>query len=111
MQVKLLLSYDVKAHRREEYYQYIIGEFLPQAQKLGLLLEAVWESVHGDYPNRLVSFVAKDAETARSALNDDAWDVIETRLGEYVTEYEKRLVKLKPHPFQFFIPRRRRQLG
>ena len=110
MKVKLLLTYDIKEYRREEYYQYIIGEFLPRAQKLGLLLEDVWEAVYGNYPTRLISFVARDEETVNSALRGEVWDSIETKLGEYVTDYEKRMVRLKP-TFQFFTPRRRRQYG
>ena len=108
--VKLLLTYDIKAHRREEYYHYIIHEFLPKAQELGLLLEAVYETVHGNYPNRLVSFVARDRDTMQAALRHDIWDSIETKLGEYVTDYEKRMVRFK-HSFQFFTPRRNRQFN
>lgn len=110
MKVKLLVAYDIKEGRREEYYQYIIAEFLPQAQQLGLILNDVYETVYGNYPSRLIAFVARDEATMNSALHDELWASIETRLGQYVTDYEKRMVRLKPN-FQFFTPRRRRQYG
>lgn len=110
MQIKLLLAYDVHEHRREEYYQFIIGEFLPQAQKLGLILDDVYQTAYGDYPSRLLSFVIQDEETMNTALSSEVWDSIETKLGEYVIDYEKRTVR-KKRDFQFFIPRRRRQYG
>lgn len=105
---KLLLSYEVKAYREEEYYHFIMHEFLPQAQKLGLEFFQVWQTVYGDYPSRLIEYLAEDEGTLRRALYDDAWDSIETKLGEYVSEYEKRIVPFNGQ-FQFFIPRRRRQ--
>jgi hypothetical protein len=108
--VKLLLTYDIKEHRKAEYYHYIVHEFLPRAQSLGLYLESVHETVYGNYPNRLVSFVARDVDTMARALHGDVWDSIETKLGEFVTDYEKRLVNFK-RSFQFFLPRRKRQYG
>jgi len=108
MMVKLLLAYDVKEYRQEEYYQFIIHEFLPRAQKLGLRFYHVWQTTYGDYPSRLVEFFAEDEATMRRALDHEVWDSIETKLGEYVTDYEKRVVKGK-YNFQFFIPRRRKQ--
>ena len=108
MPVKLLLAYDIKPQRLEEYYQFILGEFLPRAHTLGLKLRSSWQTVYGNYPDRLVEFVAKDLETMQSALHHEVWDSIETKLGEYVANYEKQIVPLKPN-FQFFIPRRRKQ--
>jgi hypothetical protein len=107
MPVKLLLAYDIKPYRLEEYYQFILGEFLPRASALGLKIKHSWHTAYGNYPERLVEFVAKDEETIKAVLSHEVWDTIETRLGEYVTDYEKQIVPLRPN-FQFFIPRRRK---
>ena len=104
MHLKLMVTFDIKEHRVEEYYQYIMGEFFPRAQSLGLMLTEVYQTAYGDYPARMITFASKDEDTMNSALKSDVWDSIETKLGEYVFNYEKRIVPLKKN-FQFFRPK------
>ena len=104
MSLKLLLAYDIKQHRVEDYYRFIMGEFLPRAQGIGLVLAETWQTTYGDYPARLIGFLAKDDSTVAEALTSDEWDSIETKLGEFVLNYEKKVVPLK-NGFQFFSPR------
>ncbi len=98
--VKLLLSYDIRPEVQENYYSYVTGEFVPQANAIGLELAEVWETVYGEYPRRLIVFVAADKETANAAMNSDRFKRMERRLRRYVENYSCRLVKYKPH-FQF----------
>lgn len=103
MRLKLLLAYDVKEFQEEAYYQFIIHEFLPKAETIGLKWRFTWQTMYGDYPSRLVEFIVQDEQTMRRALRDEIWDSIETKLGEFVTNFEKRVVQDRDN-FQFFIP-------
>lgn len=98
--VKLLLAYDISDHVQETYYRFVTGEFVPQVNRLGLELAEVWETVYGDYPRRLIVFVASDADTANQALQSDKFQRLERKLLRYVHNYSRRLVPYKPH-FQF----------
>ncbi|MFQ5576352.1 MAG: hypothetical protein ACE5G8_05115 [Anaerolineae bacterium] len=108
MSFKLLLSYNIKEHRLETYYRFIMGEFLPRAQALGLAMTEGWHTAYGDYPARLLIFRPDDNASVAQILQSDEWDAIETRLGEFVSDYEKCLVRPR-RTFQFFIPHYRRQ--
>jgi len=101
MVLKLLLSYNIRPKRMEEYYRFVMGEFLPRMQTLGLVMTEVWRTIHGDYPSRLVAFASQDETVMRHALSSDEWDALETRLEEFVVDYEMRVVPARPH-FQFF---------
>lgn len=103
MDYKLLLAYDVKPHKEEEYYRFVMGEFLPRAQAIGLTMTEGWQTVYGHYPARLLTFAAAEEETFQQAIQSEEWDSIETKLGEFIINYEKRLVPAKAG-FQFFIP-------
>ena len=103
MALKLLLAYNIKDLREEEYYRFILQEFLPRAEQIGLVMRVGWQTAYGNYPSRLLEFIADDDTTLRQALRTDTWDSIETKLGEFVTAYERRMVLEKPG-FQFFIP-------
>ena len=58
MEVKLLLVYNIRSHRETEYYRYVMGEFLPTLQNMGLYMTEGWHTAYGDYPVRLVVFQA-----------------------------------------------------
>ncbi len=98
--VKLLLAYDIPLEQHESYYSFVTGEFVPQVNAIGLELAEVWETVYGDYPKRLIVFVAQDRETANQALNSERFKRAEKKLKRYVENYSCRLVNYKPH-FQF----------
>jgi len=98
--VKLLISYDPDPEQQEDYYQYVLGEFVPALQQLGLPMSEVWHTAYGAYPLRLAAFVAPDRASLQKILNAPAFQDLERRLLRYVMNYERRVVPLK-NRFQF----------
>lgn len=98
--IKLLLSYDIPAENEETYYRYVTGKFVPQAHELGLELAEVWHTAYGEYPARLIVFVARDNDTAKLALGSEQWQKMQKRLMNFVTGFELKLVDYRDH-FQF----------
>ncbi|HZQ10866.1 MAG TPA: hypothetical protein VFD70_30095 [Anaerolineae bacterium] len=98
--VKILLSYDIPDEVQETYYRFVTGEFVPQVNRLGLELAEVWETVYGEYPRRLIVFVAQDHDTCNQAMNSDKYQRLERKLLRYVRNYTKRIVPYKGQ-FQF----------
>src|SRR3989337_2429568 len=62
--VKLLLTYDPLPKHREEYFRYVLGEFVPALENLGLTLCEAWHTAYGEYPLRLTGFIAEDRAPA-----------------------------------------------
>lgn len=98
--VKLLLEYDIPDQAQETYYRFVTGEFVPQVNRIGLELAEVWETVYGDYPSRLVVFVAPDANACNEALRSEKFQRLEKKLLRFVKNYSKRIVPYKGQ-FQF----------
>jgi len=90
--VKLLMSWDIVQGREAEYFEFVVKEWAPGLQKLGIETNEVWITVYGDCPQILVSGLARDAATARGALASDEWKQLESRLLEYVTDFERKLI-------------------
>jgi hypothetical protein len=98
--VKLLISYDILDEDQQTYYQYVLGEFLPAVQTMGLVLTDAWHTAYGDYPARLLSFVARDRATLDAILAREDWQQLENKLQVFVREYERRIVPYRDR-FQF----------
>jgi len=98
--VKLLITYDPDPGQQEDYFQYVLGEFVPSMQRLGLPMSEVWHTAYGDYPLRLAAFVAPDWTAMQEILDTATFQDLERRLQQYVSNYERRVVLLK-NRFQF----------
>jgi hypothetical protein len=96
---KMLLTYNIVPPAQEEYMQFMMNAFVPTLQRLGLENMGVWHTAYGNYPMRLLAFVANEPEM-RAALNDDRWKKMEARLKQYVTDYTCRVIPYEPG-FQF----------
>ena len=90
--VKLLVSYDIHADSQQTYYQYVVGEFLPAAQQMGLPLVDAWHTLYGKHPARLLAFVARDRATLDAIMNRDEWRQMEDKLLGFVTGYQRKIV-------------------
>lgn len=98
--VKLLLTYDPIPERREAYFRYVLGEFVPTLENLGLKMAEVWHTAYGAYPLRLTGFVASDREALDAVLESETFERLETRLQDYVVNYQRRIVPVRRR-FQF----------
>lgn len=90
--LKLLISYNIIPETAQEYYEFVLGRYVPVMQALGLEMSDAWHTAYGDYPNRLIGFVAKDRETMRGVLEGEVWDELNEKLQEYVTDFQYKIV-------------------
>ena len=100
MPVKVLMTWDIAVERDQEYFEFIIGEFIPGVQRLGLQPAEAWAMVYGSYPQIQVGLLAPDAMQARQILDSGDWDVLHDRLASYVKNFSYKVVLAKPG-FQF----------
>jgi hypothetical protein len=98
--MKLLLSYDVKPDQLQEYYQFVLGRYIPQVQAMGLEVSEAWHTGYGDWPNRLIGFISRDKQTMNSLLNNQEWADLNDQLEEFVTGFTYKVVPYR-EGFQF----------
>lgn len=94
-QVKLIVSFDIRPGSQQVYYQFMVSQFVPAIQGMGLQMTDAWHTVYGDYPNRSNSFIGLDLQAMRQLLDSTEWRALETRLQEYVTNYSWRIIPLR----------------
>jgi hypothetical protein len=97
---KLLLTYNILLHQQEGYLRFVIDEFIPTLQTLGLTNTGVWHTAYGEYPVRLLVFVSETPEAMARALESETWNELEKKLQTFVADYTRRVVPNEPY-FQF----------
>jgi hypothetical protein len=100
MTVKVLMTWDIASERDQEYFEFVIGEFIPGVQRLGLQPSEAWATIYGAYPQIQVGLLANDATQARRILDSDDWNVLQERLFNYVKNFSYKVVPARGR-FQF----------
>lgn len=97
---RLLMCYDIRMESYDDYYQYVINEFVPALQSMGLIMAGVWHTAYGDYPVRQVDFLVENLDTVYEIFASDRWEALEVRLKSYTSRYQRKLVRYQDR-FQF----------
>ena len=100
MPVKVLMTWDISPEREQEYFEFVIGEFVPGVQRMGLQPAEAWATVFGDYPQIQVSILAEDLPDAQRALNSDSWTQLQDKLFALVQNFSYKIIPARSG-FQF----------
>ena len=100
MPVKVLMTWDISPEREQEYFEFVIGEFVPGVQRMGLQPIEAWATIYGNHPQIQVSLMAEDASVARRALGSPEWLRISEQLFAFVKNYSHKVVPARGG-FQF----------
>lgn len=94
------MTWDIDAERDQEYFEFVIGEFIPGVQRLGLQPAEAWATLYGSYPQIQVGLLAADVEQAHNILKSDDWGLLQARLFDYVKNFSYKVVPARGG-FQF----------
>lgn len=100
MTVKLILTWNIASQKEQEYFEFVVRDFIPGLQRLGFDLSDAWATVYGDYPQILVGATLPSLSKAQSLINSEEWLTLNNRLQEYVQNYSLKLVPVQGG-FQF----------
>lgn len=93
---KMILNYDIRPSNPEAYYQFVLGEFVPSLQQMGVYMAEAWQTAYGEHPMRMIIFITEDYDTLQSAFESERWQQLEGRLLSYVRNYSRKVVHYRP---------------
>jgi len=100
MAVKVLITWNVRPGHEQEYFGYVVGEYLPEVNQLGLDVTDAWVTVFGDHPQVLIGAVMPDLPSAQRLIHSPDWLNLSDRLQEFVRDFDLKLVTQRG-AFQF----------
>lgn len=100
MPVKLLMSWDIAPDHEQEYFEFVVREFIPGVQRMGFELSDAWATVFGEQPQILVGAVAPTDARARQIMNSAEWKSLNNQLLDFVRNYSIKVVESRTG-FQF----------
>jgi hypothetical protein len=100
MSVKMIMTWDIAPNHEQEYFEFVVREFIPAVKHMGVDLSDAWATVYGDRPQILITAVAPSLSKARQLLRSAEWKEIQSRLLELVVNFNVKIVEAR-NSFQF----------
>jgi hypothetical protein len=100
MSVKLIMTWDIAPQHEQEYFEFVVREFLPGVQHMGFDLSDAWATVYGNQPQIMVGAVLPSKSRAEELMNSDDWKQLNNKLQNYVMNYTQKIVDARGG-FQF----------
>ena len=100
MTVKVLMTWDITAEREQEYFEFVISEFIPGVQRLGFQPVDAWATLYGAYPQIQVGMLAPDVENVQRMLSTAEWEALRKKLFSFVENFQYKVVPARSG-FQF----------
>jgi hypothetical protein len=92
LSVKLIMTWDIIPEREQEYFEFVVREFIPGVQRLGFLVEDAWATVYGNQPQIQVGAAYDSLQGAKKLLQTSEWISLQNKLFDYVKNYQQKLV-------------------
>lgn len=92
MAVKLLMTWDILPGREQEYFEFVVRDFIPSVQRMGLEPSDAWFTMYGDQPQILAAVQSPSLSTLQQVLNSPDWQTLTQQLLDYVEDFNYKIV-------------------
>jgi NIPSNAP len=96
MQVKVIMSWDIKPGRSEEYFEFVVRDFAPSFQSVGWQMTEAWLTAYGDRPQIMVGALADSITHMERMLASPEWQALHEKLQQYITNYSEKIIRATP---------------
>lgn len=95
MTVKLLMTWDILPGREQEYFEFVVREWIPRMSKLGLQPNDAWYTYYGQQPQIMATALMNTLPELEKVLVSEDWNGLTQELLEYVEDFNYKIVKAR----------------
>ena len=81
--------------REQEYFEFVVRDFIPGLQKIGMEPSDAWFTVYGNQPQIMTSAQMPDLPSLNQILNSTEWNDLSQQLLEYVENFEYKVINAR----------------
>jgi len=90
--VKILMNWDILPNREQEYFEFVISEFIPEMKQLGIRPVDAWYTMYGDHPQIMVSAKIRSQAALNVVLASQEWQDLRDSLLAYVNNFSYKVI-------------------
>lgn len=89
------MTWDILPGREEEYFQFVVRDFIPGLQRLGMEPTDAWFTMYGDQPQILAGAEMPSISSLERVLNSPEWQNLIQELLTYVENFNYKIVQAR----------------
>jgi hypothetical protein len=93
--IKLILTWDILPGQEQKYFEFVVRDFIPGMQHLGMEPSDAWFTMYGDQPQIMAAAQMSDISSLEDALESSDWEQLTDRLLEYVENFNYKVVEAR----------------
>jgi len=93
--VKLIMTWDILPGREQEYFEFVVRDFIPGMQKLGLEVSDAWFTMYGEQPQIMAAAQTSNLTSLNRVLASNEWQELTRLLLDYVENFQHKIVSAK----------------
>lgn len=90
--VKLLMQWDIKIGREQDFSEFVVREFAPRLMKLGIEPTEILYTMYGGGPQMYTSVVVDSHDKLMEILDSEAWNTLQSKLQNYIMNYTQKVM-------------------
>jgi hypothetical protein len=90
--IKLLMTWDILPGREQEYFEFVVRDFIPGVQRMGMEPSDAWFTMYGNKPQILAVMQMTGVDELQGVLDSTDWKDLNQRLLEYVENFNYKVV-------------------
>ncbi len=95
MAVKLLMSWNIIPGREQEYFEFVVRDFIPGMQRLDLTVSDAWFTVYGNEPQIVAAAEMPTLGALERVMTSADWQSLIKQLMDYVEDYQFKIVQAR----------------
>ncbi len=92
MTVKLLLTWDILPNLEQEYFEFVISNFLPEIKQLGIRPVDIWYTMYGDQPQIMAAAKTQSQASLNVVMASKEWQLLLDDLSKFVENFSYKVI-------------------
>lgn len=92
MTVKLLMTWDILPNMEQEYFEFVISNFIPEIKQLGISPVNVWYTMYGDQPQIMVVAKTQSQASLNVVMASKEWSRLLENLMKHIENFSYKVI-------------------
>jgi hypothetical protein len=89
------MTWDILPGREQEYFEFVVRDFIPGVQRMGMEPSDAWYTMYGGQPQILAAMQMPSVSSLDKILKSSEWDELTQRLLDYVENFKLKVVQAR----------------
>jgi len=86
------MRWDIRPEMESEYFEFLVHEFIPALNRLGIADIQVWYTAFGECEQKQAEGVAQSTDRIQKMLQSEEWLLLTDKLQNYVRNFSQKVI-------------------